>query len=161
MLASYGSLLCTASYAAAQHGDRHQAIDLIQEAESAARRLKGTRPANPGRRHFSAANVTVYRIGVHHALGEDGTALTHAGRVRQHELGTAERHARFCIDTARAWEGQGKPARAFEALRVAERRAPEEIRRPSVQTLVGSLLQAPGPAPRGLREMAVRIGAPR
>ncbi|TYK43415.1 helix-turn-helix domain-containing protein [Actinomadura decatromicini] len=158
-LASYGSLLCTAAYAAAQHGDRHQAVDLIEEAESAARRLNGAVLQNGGRQRFSAANVTVYRIGVHHALGEDGTALTYAGRVQQHKLGTPERHARFCIDPARAWEGQGKPARAFEALKVAERSTPEELRRPSVRALVGSLLLAPGPTPRGLREMATRVGA--
>ena len=78
LLATYGSLLCTASYTAAQHGNRSGALELITEAGTAATRLGGTRvPHNP----FSSTNVAIYQIGVHTALGDAGTALDHARKI--------------------------------------------------------------------------------
>jgi hypothetical protein len=156
VLAAYGSLLCTAAYASAQNAKRGQALDLIGEAEQAAARM-GQVPTSG--LVFGAASVAVYRIGVHTALGEPGVALDHARRVDQHLLPTPERHARFCIDTARAWEQHGRRDRAYETLRVAERHAPEEIRRPSVRTLISGMLYAPGTPPAGLRSLAARAGA--
>ncbi|MGH3936142.1 MAG: hypothetical protein ACRDS1_14395 [Pseudonocardiaceae bacterium] len=48
MLVTYGSLLCTASYTAAQHGNRSGALELITEAETVAKRLGDARvPHNP------------------------------------------------------------------------------------------------------------------
>jgi hypothetical protein len=100
LLATYGSLLCTAAYTAAQHGSRNQALELITEAETAAARLGGARaPHTP----FSPANVTIYQIGVHTALGDAGTALDHARRIDLRRVPTPERQARFCVDTARSW----------------------------------------------------------
>jgi hypothetical protein len=116
-------------------------------------------PSCPAGRSCAAASVGVYRIGVHTALGEPGVALDHARRVDQHLLPTPERHARFCIDTARAWEQHGRRDRAYETLRAAERHAPEEIRRPSVRTLIAGMLYTPGPPPTGLRSLAARAGA--
>jgi hypothetical protein len=158
LLATYGSLLCTASYTAAQHGDRQQALELITEAGTAASRLGGVRVP---RTSFSAANVTIYQIGVHTALGDAGTALDHARKIDLRNVPTPERQARFCIDTARAWQRFGNPGNAFKSLQVAGRCAPEELRRPSVRSLVTSLLETPGPTPRGLREFAARYGAAR
>ena len=156
VLATYGSLLCTASYTAAQNGQRHQALELIGEAETAAARLGGRQAVqNP----FSATNVAIYQIGVHTALGDAGTALDHARRIDLRGIPTPERQARFCLDTARAWQRFGNPAKCFQALQVADRCAPEELRRSSVRSLVASLVEAPGPAPSGLREFAVRCGA--
>lgn len=71
---------------------------------------------------------------------------------------TPERHARFCVDTARAWEQFGRRDHAYQALSVAERHAPEELRRPSVRTLVANLLYSPGIPPSGLRALAARSG---
>ncbi|WP_170177670.1 helix-turn-helix domain-containing protein [Thermomonospora umbrina] len=158
LLAAYGAMLCTAAYSSAQHGQRAQALDLIEEAGKAADRM--TTPRRTGSGPFSAANVGVYRIGIHTVLGEPGVALEHARRVDIAELPSPERHARYCIDTARAWEQFGRTDRAFEALRAAERHAPEEIRRPSVRTLISTMLYAPGATPEGLRAMAARAGAP-
>lgn len=155
VLATYGSLICTAAYTAAQHGSRHQALDLITEAEAAATRLGGARaPHTP----FSPANVTIYRIGVHTALGDPGTALTHARTIALRSLPTPERQARFCLDTARAWDRYGNPTNCLTALQAAERCAPEELRRSSVRTLISSMLDAPGPTPAGLPELAARSG---
>jgi transcriptional regulator with XRE-family HTH domain len=155
VLATYGSLLCTAAYTAAQLGNRHKALDLITEADTAATRLGSTRTAKTP---FSAANVTIYRIGVHTALGDSGTALTHARTISLRSLPTPERQARFCLDTARAWHRYGNPTNSVKALQTAERCAPEELRRSSVRTLISALLNAPGPTPAGLRELATRSG---
>jgi hypothetical protein len=103
--------------------------------------------------------VTIYQIGVHTALGDAGTALGHARRIDLRSLPTPERQARFCVDTARAWQRFGRPGNAFQALQAADRCAPEELRRSSVRSLTVSLLDAPGPAPPGLREFAARIAA--
>jgi transcriptional regulator with XRE-family HTH domain len=156
LLASYGSLLCTGAYTAAQGGSRHQALELIGEAETAATRLGGTQGQHT---EFSLANVTIYQIGVHTALGDAGTALDHARKISLRSLPTPERQARFCVDTARAWQRFGSRSNCFQALQTADRCAPEELRRSSVRSLVASLLDAPGPAPSGLREFAVRCGA--
>ncbi|MGH3720678.1 MAG: hypothetical protein ACRDRI_17890 [Pseudonocardiaceae bacterium] len=79
-------------------------MELITEAEAAATRLGGARvPRNP----FSATNVAIYRIGVHTALGDAGTALGYARKIDLRGLPTPERQARFCLDTARAWHRFG------------------------------------------------------
>jgi transcriptional regulator with XRE-family HTH domain len=155
VLATYGSLLCTAAYTAAQHGSRDQALELITEAEAAATRLG---PARAPRTPFSATNVAIYRIGVHTALGDPGTALTHARTITLRSLPTPERQARFCLDTARAWDRYGNPTNCVTALQAAERCAPEELRRSSVRALISSMLDAPGPTPAGLPELATRSG---
>lgn len=156
LLATYGSLLCTAAYTAAQHGSRHQALDLITEAEVAATRMGDARASHTP---FSATNATIYRIGVHTALGDPGTALDYARKINLRSVPTPERQARFCLDTARAWDRFGNPSNCVKALQVAERCAPEELRRSSVRSLVASLLDARCPTPSGLRELAVRCGA--
>ena len=155
MLAAYGSLLCTAAYSCAQNGQKSQASDLISEARAAAGRMGNARA---GRSVFSAANVEVYQISIHTALGDSAGALTHARAVDQHALPTRERHARFCIDTARAWQQHGRPDQACQALLVAERQSPEEIQRPSVKALITTMIQAPGTQPPGLRQLAQRAG---
>ncbi|MGH3942244.1 MAG: helix-turn-helix domain-containing protein [Pseudonocardiaceae bacterium] len=156
LLGTYGSLLCTAAYTAAQHGSRGHALELIGEAEDAARHLDQTTTSHST---FSATNVTIYQIGVRTALGDAGTALDYARRVEIRSLPTAERQARFCVDTARAWHRFGDLRKCYQALQAAEHVAPEELRRPSVRSLVTTLLRAPGPVPAELRALAARIQA--
>ncbi|GAB3404172.1 helix-turn-helix domain-containing protein [Flindersiella endophytica] len=146
VLAACSSLLCTAAYASAQASDRERAVELLDEAESAV----GGEP--------NAASVNIYRIGIFNTLGEPGRALTYARGIRPDALPTAERYARYCIDTARAWQQYGKPANAYQALRAAESHAPEEIRRPSVRNLISTLLYSKGNQPTGLRALAARAG---
>lgn len=157
IMAAYGSLLCTAAYSSAQQGSHSQAIQLIDEATRVATRHSHTTPdvGEP----FGLANVAIYKIGIYTTLGETGAALQHASTVQPQLLPSPERHARYCIDTARAWEQHGNPERAYEALRIAERYAPQEVRRPSVRTLISALLYAPSLTPQGLRDLAVRVGA--
>jgi hypothetical protein len=157
VLAAYGSLLCTAAYASAQNGRRHQALDLVAEAAAAATRMPDRAVTQTA---FSPTGVEVYQIGICNALGESAAALTHARAVVQAQLPTPERRARFCIDTARAWHQHGRPDQAYQALLAAERHGPEEIRRASVRTLITAISQGPGPPPYGLRQLAGRAGVP-
>jgi hypothetical protein len=101
----------------------------------------------------------VYRIGIFFAVGDSATALGHARTVDTRLLGTHERYARLCIDTARAWEQHGRPDRATQFLRAAEIRAPEELRRPSAHELINRMLYSPTVTPTGLRSLAGRVGA--
>lgn len=156
-LATYGSLLCTAAYANAQSGRRDDAETLLGEAADAA--AQAGAPVAAGEVTFSATNVTVYKIGVYTALGDSARALEHASTVDVALLASAERYARYCIDTARAWEQHGRPDRATHALHAAESRAPQELRRPSSHELITRMLYAPTVTPSGLRSLAARVGA--
>ena len=153
VLAAYGSLLCTAAYASAQNGRRHQALDLITEASAAATRMPATAA---GKTAFSAAGVQVYQIGIHTALGDSAAALAHARSVIPAQLPTPERRARYCIDTARAWQQHNRPDRAYQALLAAERQAPEEICRSSVRALITTMTQGSQPRPQGLGQLSER-----
>lgn len=159
VLATYGSLLCTAAYSSAQQGNRRQAIELIDEAAEAAAGL--TAPYLTGQTAFSPTNVAMYKITIFTVLGDSATALRHAQTVEPALLPTPERHARYYIDTARAWDHHGRPDKAHQALCAAERHAPQELRRPSVHNLISTLLYASTPAPPGLRDLAQRVGAMR
>jgi transcriptional regulator with XRE-family HTH domain len=154
-IAAYASLLSTAAYTAAKAGRQHQALELISEAASAVSRLPA---GGPG---FDAAYVTQYQVGVRTCLGDPASALSHATRLTPRALPTPQRRARFCIDTARAWQAFGKPGRTLQALLAAESFAPEEVCRPSVRAMATTLLHAPGRQPAELRAFASRCGAAR
>jgi transcriptional regulator with XRE-family HTH domain len=153
-LAAYASLLSTAAYTAAKGGRQHQALELISEAATAASHL----PTDAG---FDAAYVTQYQVGVRTWLGDPASALGHATRLAPQTLPTPQRRARFCIDTARAWQAFGKPDRTLRALLDAENFAPEEVCRPSVRAMTTNLLHGPGRHPAELRAFASRCGAVR
>jgi transcriptional regulator with XRE-family HTH domain len=156
-VAIYGSLLCTAAYASAQAGHRSDAETFMAEASEAAERA--TAAVSAGETTFSQASVAVYQIGVFTALGDSATALRHAAGVEIQQLETPERYARYCIDTARAWEQHGRHDRATQALCAAEAVAPEELRRPASHELITRMLYAPALTPSGLRNLAARVGA--
>jgi transcriptional regulator with XRE-family HTH domain len=151
VVSGYATLLCTAAYASAQAGHASQAEDYIREAERAAARLPGS---------TTGATVATFRIDIHQALGDPQAALDHAHRVDLSLLSTPERHARYWIDTARAWHAHGDRDRAVDALLSAERAAPEEVRRPVVAALISTLRYAPGPVTSALHGLATRAHAP-
>ncbi|WIM99974.1 hypothetical protein ACTOB_003645 [Actinoplanes oblitus] len=155
-LATYGSLLRTASYAGAQAGRRAQAQTLIDEA-AAAGRLRA--PVHAGEITFSPTHVAVYKISAFTAVGDSTAALDHASTVDMRLLETPERYARYYIDTARTWEQHGRHDRASQALQAAESQAPQELRRPSSHELITRMLYAPTVTPAGLRSLAMRVGA--
>jgi hypothetical protein len=154
-LAARGCLLLTAAYTEAQQGNRAQAMELITDAERVARYLPVHRSAES---IFTPAQVALYSVGVHNALGDYARALTAARSITLTSLPSVERQVKLCLDVARARLGHGDAAGSFTALCRAEQLAPEDARRPSVQVLTRQLLEKPGHAPNGLMAFAYRIG---
>ncbi|HEX6076692.1 MAG TPA: helix-turn-helix transcriptional regulator, partial [Micromonosporaceae bacterium] len=159
-LSLYGMLLCNAGYAAAQAGDRKRVTELLDHAAHAAALLGGDR--NEHWTWFGPTNVTLHRISAAYALGDAGSAIDHAASVPRTALALPERQSRYWVDVARAYHQWGKPAKCYEALTIAERCAPEEVRaRPAVQALTLKLLFSPrAAAMRGLPAFAARVGVP-
>lgn len=148
----YGSMLATAAYTAALAGRRDEAWTLADEAQVVTVSAGG----------FGPNDLTLYRAGIARVLGDYGQAVELMSQVRLDLFRTPERRARYWEDAALAWMGRGRPAQAYEALREAERAAPQEVRyRPWAHQLTSSLLAADVRRELpDLRAFAARIGLP-
>ena len=151
---TYIRLLCASAYTASWAGDRDGALERIGEAERAAARLGGI-VGKPG---TAMPFVTLYRVDVHYALGDAGTAL-HVGRdLRTEMYSTPERRGRLHTDLARAWWQWGKPKETAHALLAAYEQAPSEVRdRPSIRKISEDLASL-HPRVSGVRELAAAMG---
>jgi transcriptional regulator with XRE-family HTH domain len=123
---AYVQVMCTHAYVAAQNCDRGGALSAIGEAERAAAYLAQRAPEPVARR--ATANARMYRVSMHWALGDAGTAVHVGNGVDVSALPTPERRARHCTDMARAWWAWGKPDETAVALLAALSYAPEEVR---------------------------------
>jgi len=159
-LAMYGTLLNVAAYTAATAGNRGAAGDYISEAASAAVRLGSA--GSPRQPMFGPGSVILYQVSIAQVLGDNGTAISHARKLRPADIPTPERQGRYWIDVARAWHQWGKPESCYAALLAAERAAPAEVRyRPPVHRMTTDLLrQAPPSSLPSIRAFAARIGLP-
>ncbi|GGL22022.1 hypothetical protein Sme01_19940 [Sphaerisporangium melleum] len=145
----YVRMLCTCAYNAAQAEERDRALELIGEAERVSRAARREDRVSP--------QVTLYRVGVHWALGDAGTAL-HVGRdLRAEQFPTPERRGRLHTDMARAWWMWGKPEQAAHALLAAHAEAPSEVRdRPAIRRIADALA-ARHPRVSGVTELAAAL----
>jgi transcriptional regulator with XRE-family HTH domain len=133
--ALYVQMLCTCAYSAGHAGDRERALESMGEAERAAGRL-----AQGGR--MSAAQVALYRVGVHWSLGDAGAAVRVGARLHPAQFATAERRGRLHTDLARAWWLRGDPEQAARSLLLAHRESPAEVRdRPAIRGLATTLVR--------------------
>ncbi|MFD5467256.1 XRE family transcriptional regulator [Kitasatospora sp. NPDC127059] len=153
------TLLMTGAYTAACGQRRCDALDLMTGAEDAVNRSAGS--GTPRTTLFTVdatrAQVDLYWIGVHSALGTPDEGVPYAARIAPERLPTAERQARFGTDCARMWHHLGDHRRTVAALRYTERVAPEEVQRPALRALTADLLYAPVTV-AGVRELAARTG---
>jgi transcriptional regulator with XRE-family HTH domain len=158
-LSVYGALVLRGAIAAARSEDQDGANALLTDADRAARHLGTDR--NLYWTAFGPTNVTAHRVAVAVELGDAGTAVRLAATVDLQKLELPERKAALLLDTARAFSQWGKWERAFDAIRHAERYAPEEIRtRPAIHTMINELAQrSPVPLQRRVREYARQVGA--
>lgn len=156
-LAMYGTLHCSAGYAAARAGDRDRSNDLLVEAEATAARLADDR----GRQQALTANIISHRVSAAYLLGDAGTALAHAHSLPLAVIPTIERRARLLVDVAMSYARWDKPDLAYRTLLTAERTAPGEIRtRNAVRRLVTDLMASPRQAAMpGLPALAARVHA--
>lgn len=164
-----GMVALTAAYTAAQAHLPAPARDFAAQAEQTARRLE-THPAG-GHRELSAAQCTLYRIGIHRHLGDVDRALAYTEALEPAGLLTPERRARAATDTdtatatatARVLLDAGDMAGAFAQLRLVELAAPHEARRPSVRAVTAHIAarrpDLPGLADYARRTAAHRQGA--
>lgn len=160
-LSVYGALLLRGSVAAAQHGDRATAHELLGEADEAARRL-GLDDADANLRWtaFGPANALLHRVNIAVTLGDAGTAIDVASRVDLSKVTVTERKATLLLDVSRAYLQWGRHEKAYNALRAAEATAHEEVAgRPSVHRLLRDLrTTAPAGIRRDVDQFAAQIG---
>ena len=159
-LSVYGALLLRGSVAAAQHGNRGVAHELLGEADEAARRLGMDADGNLRGTAFGPANAMVHRVNIAVTLGDAGTAIDVARRVDLSKVAVTERKATLLLDVSRAFLQWGRHEQAYTALRGAEATAPEEVTgRPSVHRLVRDLrTTAPASLRRDVDQFAMQIG---
>lgn len=160
-LSVYGSLLLRGAIAAAQHGNRGTAYDLLGEADGAGERLGFE--GNLRWTAFGPANAKIHRVNVAVTLGDAGTAVDVARGIDPTAVTVTERKASLYVDTARAFLQWGKHEKAYLALRAAEETAHEEVAdRPSVHRVIRELLtSAPPSIRRDVEEFAAQIGVSR
>jgi hypothetical protein len=160
-LSVYGSLLLRGAIAAAQHGQRGTAHEMLSEAADAARRVG--KDANLRGTAFGPVNTAMHQVNVAVTLGDAGTAIDLARQIDLRAVTVTERKASLLIDVARAFFQWGKYEQAHATLRAAEDIAPQEVAaRPSVGTLARNLAAlAPASIRRDAEQFASRIGASR
>jgi hypothetical protein len=160
-LSVYGALLLRGSVAAAQHGNRGAAHELLGEADEAAKRLGADADGNLRWTAFGPANAMLHRVNIAVTLGDAGTAIDVARGVDLTKITVTERKATLLIDVARAYLQWGRHEKAYTALRAAEATAHEEVSgRPAVRRLVRNLrATAPASIRRDVDQFAMQIGA--
>jgi tetratricopeptide (TPR) repeat protein len=158
-LSVYGALVLRGAVAAALGEDRAEALGMLDEAGDAAQRLG--RDDNAYWTAFGPTNVAQHRVHVAMVLGDAGTAIDLARRIDMNQIPIAERKASLFIDTAQAFVQWDKHEQAYQALRAADRVAPEEVRaRRVVHSLAAELAtRAPRTIRAQAREFAEQIGA--
>ncbi|MFD6666717.1 hypothetical protein ACFWDK_30720 [Micromonospora chalcea] len=157
-----GILYLRAGLAAAGCGDRRNTHDLLDHAAGLADRRAGDTDAQ--HTGFGAGAVESARFLAAHRLGDTSEALhRHEHTVRGHgwrRLPPEHRGAHL-IDAARAYLDTGDPKQAGQALLVADRIAPAEVRnRPVARTLLAEIIQR-GPAAADVARLATILGLTR
>ncbi|OLT11061.1 hypothetical protein BJF78_27780 [Pseudonocardia sp. CNS-139] len=139
--------LCSAAYAAAQSGDRDRALELIADAHRSVRGLPG----------HTAAQVQLYQVGVHWAVGDSARALDSGRGLHPAQFATPERRGRLHTDLARAWWQHERPERTALSLVAAHREAPTELTdRPAIRRIAFDLIDR-HPRVTGVRELRVAL----
>jgi hypothetical protein len=156
MLSVYGTLLLTASMAAARFGDGSRTADYLRESGRAAQRL-GT-DGNYLWTSFGPTNVAIHRVNTAVELHDFQTVLD-SGLSLDTAGVPAERRVRYVLDVARVYALTGRKDEALGAMLSAERIAPEQVRqhylsRKVVMTLLRS---TPGKPVPELRKLAARV----
>ena len=93
-------------------------------------------------------------------MGDAGSAIDYAHRVRWANIDVMERRVTMFIDAARAYQQWGKPEQAYLALRDVEDLASEELSaRPVVHQLINDIRsRASGRLYGNVSELAERVG---
>lgn len=123
--------------AASRNGDRDTTQDFFTEAKEVARYVSFDRP--DAWANFSPTNVALHEISAAVSFGDVGIALETARPLMRRHIPVPERRAALWVETARAYSQQGRLAEGYQALRIAESCAAQDIRRPAVRELVADM----------------------
>jgi transcriptional regulator with XRE-family HTH domain len=136
-LAVLGMLLLRGVTAAGLGGDRGSVQDFLTEAREVAGRMPGSEPDRWS--NFSSINVKLHSVNASVLLGDAGMALQAARPLMRRHIPIPERRAALWTDAARAYSQQGRLADGYQALRIAESCAAQDVRRPAVRELVADM----------------------
>ncbi|MEI5099414.1 helix-turn-helix transcriptional regulator [Streptomyces sp. PmtG] len=136
-LAALGLLLLRGVTAASSGGDRSATQDFLTEAQEVACYVALDRP--DAWANFSPTNVSLHALSAAVAFGDAGVALETARPLMRRHIPVPERRAALWVEAARAYSQQGRLADGYQALRIAESCAAQDIRRPAVRELVADM----------------------
>ncbi|MFD5805842.1 helix-turn-helix domain-containing protein [Streptomyces sp. NPDC127020] len=136
-LAVVGLLLLRGATAASRNGDREMTHDFLTEAKEVARYVAFDRP--DAWANFSPTNVALHEISAAVSFGDAGIAIQTARPLMRRHIPVPERRAALWVEAARAYSQQGRLADGYEALRIAESCAAQDVRRPAVRELVADM----------------------
>ncbi|MFE7839469.1 helix-turn-helix domain-containing protein [Streptomyces sp. NPDC057474] len=137
-LAAVGLLLLRGATAASRNGDRDTTQDFLTEAKEVARYVAFDQP--DAWANFSPTNVALHEVSAAVSFGDAGIALQTARPLMRRHIPVPERRAALWVETARAYSQQGRLADGYQALRIAESCAAQDIRRPAVRELVADMV---------------------
>lgn len=136
-LAAVGLLLLRGVTAASTVGDRAATREFLDEARDIARYVALDRP--DAWANFSPTNVALHAVSASVAFGDAGIALNTAAPLMRRHIPVPERRAALWVEAARAYNQQGRLAEGYQALRIAETCAAQDVRRPAVRGLVADM----------------------
>jgi transcriptional regulator with XRE-family HTH domain len=136
-LAVLGMLLLRGVTAAALGGDRSSVQDFLAEAREVAGLVPDGAPDRWS--NFGTVNVELHAVNASVVLGDAGLALDAARPLMRRHIPVPERRAALWTDVARAYSQQGRLADGYQALRIAEGCAAQDVRRPAVRELVADM----------------------
>ncbi|MFZ4155568.1 helix-turn-helix domain-containing protein [Streptomyces pseudogriseolus] len=136
-LAAVGLLLLRGATAASRTGDRDTTQDFLTEAKEVARYVAFDR--SDAWANFSPTNVALHEISAAVSFGDAGIALQTARPLMRRHIPVPERRAALWVEAARAYSQQGRLADGYQALRIAESCAAQDVRRPAVRELVADM----------------------
>jgi transcriptional regulator with XRE-family HTH domain len=136
-LAAVGLLLLRGVTAASGRGDRVATEEFLSEAKEVARYVSLDRP--DAWANFSPTNVALHELSALVAFGDSGLALQAARPLMRRHIPVPERRAALWVEAARAYSQQGRLADGYQALRIAETCAAQDVRRPAVRDLVADM----------------------
>ncbi|MFI6550999.1 helix-turn-helix domain-containing protein [Streptomyces prunicolor] len=136
-LAAVGLLLLRGVTAASGGGDRAATEEFLAEAKEVARYVSLDRP--DAWANFSPTNVALHELSALVAFGDAGLAVQAARPLMRRHIPVPERRAALWVETARAYSQQGRLSDGYQALRIAETCAAQDVRRPAVRDLVADM----------------------
>jgi transcriptional regulator with XRE-family HTH domain len=136
-LAAVGLLLLRGVTAASGGGDRAATEEFLAEAKEVARYVSLDR--SDAWANFSPTNVALHELSALVAFGDAGLALQAARPLMRRHIPIPERRAALWVDAARAYTQQDRLSDGYQALRIAETCAAQDVRLPAVRDLVADM----------------------